>query len=170
MNYSRWNFVIAAGAGIGLVAAVMLAAQVPAYRAPRTADGKPNLNGIWQALNTADWDLQGHAAAKGPVSSLGAVFAVPPGLGVVEGDEIPYLPAAAVRKKENQANWVKLDPEIKCYLPGVPRATYLPYPFQIVQGPQNIMIAYEYASAVRIVNMGAPTKSPGDSWIGWSNG
>src|SRR5256885_6410132 len=111
--------------------------QAPAYRAPRTGDGKPNLNGIWQAMNTADWDLQGHAAAKGPVPALGAVFAVPPGLGVVEGDEIPYLPAAATRKKENQANWVKLDPEVKCYLPGVPRATYLPYPFQIVQSQQN---------------------------------
>jgi hypothetical protein len=64
--------------------------QAPAYRAPRTGDGKPNLNGIWQAMNTADWDLQGHAAAKGPVPALGAVFAVPPGLGVVEGDDIPY--------------------------------------------------------------------------------
>jgi hypothetical protein len=139
-------------------------------RAPRTADGKPNLNGIWQALNTADWDLQGHAAAKGPAPLLGAVFAVPPGLGVVEGDEIPYLPAAATKKKQNQANWTTLDPEVKCYLPGVPRATYLPYPFQIVQSPQNILISYEYAGAVRVINMGAPTKAPGDSWMGWSNG
>src|SRR5581483_5501256 len=82
--------------------------QGTAYRAPRTADGKPNLNGIWQALNSANWDLQGHAAAKGPVPMLGAVFAIPPGLGVVEGDEIPYLPAALTKKKENQANWFKL--------------------------------------------------------------
>src|SRR5215831_8610552 len=73
--------------------------QVPAYRAPRTADGKPNLNGIWQALNTADWDLQGHAAAKGPVPTLGAVFSVPPGLGYVDGNEIPYLPTAAAKMK-----------------------------------------------------------------------
>jgi hypothetical protein len=145
-------------------------AQVPAYRAPRTADGKPNLNGIWQALNTADWDLQGHAAAKGPVPSLGAVFAVPPGLGVVEGDEIPYLPAAAAKRKANQASWTTLDPEIKCYLPGVPRATYQPHPFQIVQSQQNILISYEYAAAVRVINMGTPTKAPGDSWMGWSNG
>jgi hypothetical protein len=65
---------------------------------------------------------------------------------------------------------VKLDPEVKCYLPGVPRATYLSYPFQIVQSPQNILIAYEYAGAVRVINMGAPTKAPGDSWMGWSNG
>ena len=109
-------------AGIVLLAAMLGAAQAPAYRAPRTADGKPNLNGIWQAVNTADWDLQGHAAAMGPVASLGAVFAKPPGLGVVEGDEIPYLSAMAAKKKENQANWIKLDPEVKCYLPGVPRA------------------------------------------------
>src|SRR6266850_1178922 len=156
--------------GIVLLTAMPGAAQAPAYRAPRTADGRPNLNGIWQALNTADWDLQGHAAGKGPVPVLGAVFSVPPGLGVVEGEEIPYLPAAAPKKKENQANWVKLDPEVKCYLPGVPRATYLPYPFQIVQSRQNILISYEYAGAVRIINMGAPTKAPGDSWMGWSNG
>jgi hypothetical protein len=153
-----------------LLAAMQGAAQAPAYRAPRTADGKPNLNGIWQALNTANWDLQGHAAAQGPVPSLGAVFSVPPGLGVVEGDEIPYLPAAVAKKKSNQASWTTLDPEVKCYLPGVPRATYLPHPFQIVQSQQNILINYEYADAVRIINMGAPTKAPGDSWMGWSNG
>jgi len=159
--------VVAAGL---LLAATHTAAQTSAYRAPRTADGKPNLNGIWQALNTADWDLQGHAAAKGPAPLLGAVFAIPPGLSVVEGNEIPYLPAAAAKKKQNQANWTTLDPEAKCYLPGVPRATYLPYPFQIVQSPQNILMAYEYAGAVRVINMGAPTKAPGDSWMGWSNG
>src|ERR1041385_4514356 len=150
--------------------AVVGSAQTPAYRAPRTADGKPDLNGIWQALNEADWDLQGHAASQGPVSSLGSVFSVPPRLGVVDGNEIPYLPAAAAKKKENQSNWVKLDPEVKCSLPGVPRATYLPYPFQIVQSQQNIMMAYEYAGAIRVINMGPPTKAPADSWMGWSNG
>ena len=112
--------------GVLLLAATSAVAQAPAYRAPRTADGKPNVSGVWQALNSANWDLQGHAAAAGPVPSLGAVFSKPPGLGVVEGDEIPYLPAAATKKKENQANWVMLDPEVKCYLPGVPRAAYLP--------------------------------------------
>src|SRR5215470_5503938 len=169
-NESRSAMIASFAVVIVLLAAVLAFAQTPAYRAPRTADGKPNLNGIWQALNTANWDLLGHTAAKGPVSSLGAVFSIPPGLGVVEGDEIPYLPAAAAKKKENEANWLKLDPEVKCYLPGVPRATYLPYPFQIVQSQQNIMIAYEYAGAVRVINMGAPTKAPGDSWMGWSNG
>src|SRR5438034_3364500 len=158
MSKSR-NATIVALAAIILFSVVAIStAQAPAYRAPRTADGKPNLNGIWQAMNTANWNLQGHAAAQGPVYSLGAAFSVPPGLGVIEGDEIPYLPAAVAKKKENQANWVKLDPEAKCYLPGVPRAAYLPYPFQIVQGPQNIMMAYQFAGAVRIINMGAPTK------------
>src|SRR4030095_725696 len=161
--------VVIVGACIA-VAVALVSAQAPSYRAPRTADGKPNLNGIWQALNTADWDLEGHVAGQGPVPSLGAVFSLPPGVGGVEGEEIPYLPEAAAKKKENQANWVKLDPEVKCYLPGVPRATYLPYPFQIVQSQQDILIAYEYAGAVRVINMGAPTKAPGDSWMGWSNG
>jgi len=157
-------------AGVLSAAAMPALGQTPAYRAPRTAEGKPNLNGIWQANNTADWNLQGHAAGRGPVDTLGAVFAIPPGLSVVEGDEIPYLPAAALKQKENRASWVKLDPEVKCYLPGVPRATYLPYPFQIIQSRENIMMAYEYAGAVRIINMGAPTKAPADSWMGWSNG
>jgi hypothetical protein len=159
-----------AAASVLALAATSAAGQAPAYRAPRTADGKPDLTGIWQALNSANWDLQGHAAAMGPAPSLGAVFAKPPGLGVVEGDEIPYLPAATAKKKENQANWAKLDPEAKCYLPGVPRATYLPHPFQIVQSQNVIIITYEYAGAVRVVNMGAPTKPPAESWMGWSNG
>ena len=156
--------------GVFSLAAMSAAGQAQAYRAPRTADGKPNLNGIWQALISANWDLEGHAAAAGPAPSLGAVFTKPPGLGVVEGDEIPYLPAAAAKKKANQANWLTLDPEVKCYLPGVPRATYLPYPFQIVQSRNGVLIAYEYAGAVRVINMGAPTKAPADSWMGWSNG
>jgi len=156
--------------GFVCLAATSAVGQTPTYRAPRTAGGKPDLNGIWQALNTANWDLQGHAAGAGPVPSLGAVFATPPGLGVVEGDEIPYLPQAAAKKKQNQASWVMLDPEVKCYLPGVPRATYLPYPFQIVQSQNVIMISYEYAGAVRVINMQAPTKAPAESWMGWSNG
>lgn len=158
---------------VGLVVcsyASPLSAQTPAYRAPRTADGKPNLNGIWQAINTANWDIQSHTAAAGPVSSLGAAFYAPSGLGIVEGEEIPYLPTAVAKKKENAANWMKLDPEIKCYMPGVPRATYMPYPFQIVQSAKNILITYQFAGAVRDINMGTPTKAPADSWMGWSNG
>src|SRR3979490_2958670 len=94
-------------------------AQAPAYRAPRTKDGKPNLNGIWQAVNEANWDLEGHSAAPGPVWQLGAAFSVPPGSGVVEGGSIPYKPEALQKKKGNFADRMNLAPEIKCYLPGV---------------------------------------------------
>ena len=142
-----------------------------ASRAPRNAwDGKPNMNGVWQAINTANWDLQDHAAAPGPFYQLGAIGAVPPGQTVVEGGDIPYLPAAAEQKRKNYINRLTEDPEVKCYLPGMPRATYMPYPFQIVQSPKNILFAYEYASANRVVNMDKPTEAPVDSWMGWSNG
>ena len=136
---------------------------------PRGPDGKPNLNGIWQAANTANWDVLTHAAAAGP-PMLGVLGAIPPGMGVVEGDEIPYLPAALAKKQANFAKRWTEDPEVKCYLPGVPRAAYMPYPFQIFQGSPTMLIAYQYAGASRIINMGKPTEAPSDSWMGWSNG
>jgi hypothetical protein len=158
--------------------------QGTAYRAPRTADGKPDLNGVWQSLNEANYDIQAHMARPAmavrpgpygpvpalPVLALGAVGAVPPGMGVVEGNEIPYLPAALAKKKENQDKWITLDPEIKCYLPGVPRATYMPYPFQIFQSSKAIFIAYEYAGAVRNIYLTDPGPPPIDSWMGQSVG
>jgi hypothetical protein len=137
---------------------------------PRGADGHPNLNGIWQTLNSANWDIQEHAARPGPVVALGAVGAVPPGLGVVEGNELPYLPAAAAKKKENFENRLTADPEIKCYMPGVPRATYMPYPFQIVQTPKYVLMAYEYAGANRTIFMEKVAPAPADSWMGHSVG
>lgn len=139
----------------------------------RTPDGRPDMNGIWQTVNTANWDVQGHTARQGPVLELGAAFSVPAGLGVVEGNEIPYQPWAATKKKENAANWMTLDPEIKCFLPGVPRATYLPYPFQIVQTPTFVLIAYEFASASRWIAMNRAARDEGpavDSWMGRSRG
>jgi hypothetical protein len=149
--------------------AVLTEAQT--YQAPRTPDGKPDLNGIWQAMNTANWNIQDHPASAGPVIALGAAFSIPAGRGVVEGNEIPYTPAALKRKMENQANWLERDPEIKCFMPGVPRATYMPYPFQIVQTPNHILMAYEFASASRIVYMDPNTEgSPADAWMGWSRG
>ncbi len=151
-------------------AAIPMGAQTPAYKPARTADGKPDLNGIWEAMSTANWDIQAHAPPPGPVTSLAADFAVPPGIGIVEGNEIPYLPAAAEQKKKNFANRFVDDPEIKCYLPGVPRATYMPYPFQIIQSQKNIMFSYEYDGAVRVIDMGTPTPAPVDSWMGWSSG
>jgi hypothetical protein len=152
------------------LAVIPAVSQDPAYKAPRTADGKPDLNGIWQALNEANWDIRAHPAAPGPLPTLGAEFAIAPGIGIVEGGEIPYKPEPAAKQKENFANRLKLDPEVKCYMPGVPRANYMPYPFQIIQSQRFIMIAYEYAGAVRIINMENHQEAPVDSWMGWSNG
>jgi hypothetical protein len=153
-----------------LLAVLTASAQAPAYRAPRGPDGKPNLNGIWQAMNTANWDVEAHSAAPSPVRELGASGAVPAGLGVVEGGAIPYRPEALAKKKENFANRLKLDPEIKCYLPGVPRATYTSFPFQIIQSQKHVMIVHEYAGAVRTIYMDDHMPAPADSWMGWSNG
>jgi hypothetical protein len=163
---------IAAAIAAGLPALVVTraGAQTTTYRAPRAPDGKPNLNGIWQAINTAHWDIEAHPAGPSVVRELGAAAAVPGGLGVVEGGEIPYRPEALARKKENLANRLKLDPEIKCYLPGVPRGVYMPFPFQIIQSPKHIMMIHEYAGAVRTVYMDNHTEAPADSWMGWSNG
>jgi hypothetical protein len=105
-----------------------------------------------------------------PVLALGAVGAVPPGLGVVEGGAIPYLPEAARRKQDNAEHWLERDPEIKCYLPGVPRATYMPYPFQIVQNAGAVFVAYEYAGTTRNIYMSNPGPPPVDSWMGQSVG
>jgi hypothetical protein len=177
------KFAAAAGAVIAL-AAIPLAGQTAASRAPRAAGGHPDLNGVWQVLNEANYDLEGHSARPAmatrpgpygpvpaaPVLALGAVGAVPPSLGVVEGGEIPYKPEALAQKKQNQENWLKGDPEIKCYLPGVPRATYIPQPFQILQSPTQIFIAYQYAGAVRNIYLKDPGPAPVDFWMGQSVG
>lgn len=167
----------------GESAAETSSASEEAYRAPRAADGvHPDLNGIWQALNEAHYDLEIHMARPamalrdgpaGPIPAkevlkLGAVGAVPPGMGVVEGGKIPYTPEALAIKQENQRNWLERDPEIKCYLPGVPRATYMPQPFQIFQGDGSFFIAYQYAGAVRDIFTVDPGPAPVDSWMGQS--
>jgi hypothetical protein len=137
---------------------------------PRTSAGKPNLNGIWQVLNEANWNLEAHIATQGPVESLGAIGAVAPGAGVVVGGRIPYLPAAREQRQKNFVNRRTEDPEAKCFMPGVPRATYIPHPFQIVQGDGDIMMLYQFAGAVRTINMGKHTAAPVDSYMGWNNG
>ena len=162
---------VAVGAALVVVSATLSTAQPSAYVTPRTADGKPDLNGIWQAVNTANWDLQDHQA-QGGLPQMGAIGAIPPGQGVVEGNEIPYKPAAAAKRRENFQKRFTDDPEVKCYLPGVPRATYLPYPFQIVQGTKQIMMVYGYADANRTIHMDKanPEPAPIDSWMGRSHG
>jgi hypothetical protein len=155
----------------------------PAYRAPRL-DGHPDLNGIWQAFVTANVDLEDHDARPGPHPELmGAYGAEPPGQSIIEGGRIPYQPSALARKKENydkrmtvdvsnDKSWHALgDPELKCYMPGVPRATYLPHPFQIVQGSSPyILISYSFASATRTIRMHWQERGPIDAWMGWSRG
>ncbi len=139
---------------------------------PRTLDGRPDLSGIWQALNRANFDLLAHEAGPGPIVAMGALGAIPGGLGVVEGNEIPYQPWAAAKQKENARSWLQLDPTVKCYLPGVPRATYMPFPFEVVQSAEHIMIGYEFASASRTVFLGSDARpeAGNDTWMGWSRG
>jgi hypothetical protein len=144
-------------------AAIVALAPTPAAgpSLPRTPDGKPELSGIWQAVNSAAWNILAHAANPD----------VPAGLGVVEGNEIPYVPAAAARQRENYANRATLDPETKCWLPGVPRATYMGFPFQIVQTPNQVSILYEYAHAVRNIYMNSThPEGPIEWWMGDSRG
>jgi hypothetical protein len=140
------------------------------YTAPRTASGQPDLNGFWQALNTAHWDLEPHTAAAGPVLQLGAAYAVPPGQGVVVDGPIPYRPDALAKKKQYAANALREDGEVKCYLPGVPRVMYMPYPVQIVQSDSTILMMSEFASAQRTIYVGGKSSPPADTWMGWSNG
>jgi hypothetical protein len=170
---SRLGHVAVAATAIA-IALFITADQVPGqtstYKAARGPDGKPNFNGIWQAINTAHWNVEAHPAAPGPMWQLGAQFAIPGGLSVVDGDTIPYKPEALKQRNENFAKRLDLDPEMRCYLPGVPRAMYMPYPFQIVQSPQHIMMAFEFNGAVRTIYMTNHVEAPADSWMGWSNG
>ena len=155
-------------------------ADFPAgYKAPRMADGKPDLNGVWEAFTTADWDIQDHPAAPGPHSAVMGVYgAQPAGLGIVEGNEIPYQPWALAKKKENFEKRMTADPfhldigdpGAKCYMAGVPRATYEPFPFHIIQSTSNILIGYEYADVGRIIHLDKMPPPPIDSWMGQSVG
>lgn len=138
------------------------AAGAKPYVPPRIADGKPDLNGIWQALSSAQWDLEDHPPQLG----------IPAGFGVIEGGVIPYQPSAAAQKKENFAKRATEDPVNKCFLPGVPRATYLPFPFEIAQTPAHIVIAYEYAHGLRNISLDGSPHLEGalDFWMGISRG
>jgi hypothetical protein len=153
-----------------LFAISALAQQSQGYRAPRTKDGKPNLNGIWQAVNEANWNIEAHNSEFGTVPMLGAINAVPPGPGIVDGGVLPYKPEALAKRKENFANRGKGDPEAKCYRLGVPRSMYAPYPFQILQSTEHIIMVFQFANALRTIYMTDHKPSPAESWMGWSNG
>ena len=176
---------VAVGVVVLVLALFVTTHPAAAQDVPRLSDGRPDMNGIWQVLNEANYDLEPHMARHslqlregpvGPVASIptlrmGAVGAVPGSLGViVGGGKIPYTPAARVLKEENAANWVDRDPEVKCYMPGVPRATYIPMPFQIIQSETDVFIAYQFAGAVRDIYLDNPGPSQVDSWMGWSVG
>src|SRR6266542_595859 len=135
----------------------------PAARTDRIA-GRPNLNGVWQAINTANWNLEDHSAAATAFAQLGALFAIPAGPSVIVDNNgtIPYTPDGLKKRQENRAGWPKSDPEAKCYMPGLPRATYMPYPFQIVQGTKDILFTYEYAGTNLPVHMNSQSESPVD--------
>ena len=140
--------------------AIRAAAQAPAT--PRAANRTPSLQGIWQVLNTAAWDIQDHAARLG----------VPAGQGIVDGNELPYQPAALAKKRANFESRATADPETKGYLPGVPRIMYMPFPFQIFQTPDQIVMVFEYDRGVRnIYTNGTPhPRGPLNWWLGDSRG
>jgi hypothetical protein len=170
----RATLLAAIAAGAAVITSLVPTQSASAADPPRPAKiaGKPNMNGVWQAITGAYWNLEDHSASGlSNFWQLGAIAAVPAGQSIVDGDgKIPYLPAALAQRDENRAGWPKTDPEAKCYMPGIPRATYMPYPFQIVQGDGDILFVYEFASANRIVHMSKHQEPPVDSWMGWSNG
>ncbi len=190
MRRSLTTVVVAlAAAALSAVLAVSLTRKSmgdrPAIK--RTIDGKPDFSGIWQALNEANWDLQAHDARPGmvtqpgvypydyarvpaaPVLALGAAAGVPGSIGVVQGDgQIPYTPEAAKIKQENGEHWIDRDPELKCYLPGIPRAMYMPYPFEIVQSTNKIQMAYEFTSTARTIHLDNVEPPPDDTYMGHS--
>ena len=153
-------------------------AQTQGAAIPRnTWDKKPDLNGIWQAVNTADWDLETHAGGPSSVPVIGVWGARLPGQSVVEGGTIPYKPEALAKRDANRRNALpgkmgrdtNADPELNCFLPGIPRAAYLPHPFQIIQSPNRMWMVYEYSYARREIFMNGKKEAPIDSWMGWAN-
>ncbi len=161
-----------------LLAAVLVLASVSGglaqdagYQAPKTPDGDPDLNGIWQAMNSAHWDLEAHQARRTPAPEVGALGAIPAGLSVVGGGTIPYQEWALERRNANRADWLRLDPAVKCFMPGIPRANYMPLPFQIVQTPKAVFFGYEWGGNSRVVRLDRPgTRAALPSWMGHSLG
>ena len=135
--------------------------QASSYRAPRTSDGNPDLQGLWQVLNTADYNIQTHEARQG----------VPAGLGVVVDEEIPYLPAALAQKQTNFEAGATADPAAQCFFPGTPRIMYMPYPFRIVQTTDFVELFFEFGHHTRIIyTNGVPHHEEIPIWMGDSRG
>ena len=168
--HNRFIRAIVTAATILLAASTTRAQQLDR---PATIDGHPNFNGIWQALNTAYWNLEGHSVEGFGKDfwRLGAVGVVPAGVSVLRGGgAIPYLPEALKKRDENRSRWPEADPEAKCYMLGVPRVTYQNFPFQIFQGDGDLLMVYPFAATNRIIYMKDHSELPVDSWMGKSNG
>lgn len=146
---------------LAFIAALPLVAVAQDYEVPRTMNGQPDLQGIWQALNTAVWNIQDHSSEWG----------VPAGQGVVVGNEIPYQPWALEQRQANFENRLTEDPEANCKMVGVPRITYMPYPFQIFQTPDQIVMTYEWVHTIRNIFMsGEHPEGPIQWYMGDSRG
>jgi hypothetical protein len=157
--------------GAILMTALMASARAQAVKRPDTIEGHPNFNGVWQALNTAYWNLEAHSAeGLSDFWGLGAIASIPAGKSVVRGGTIPYLPQALEQRNKNRANWPTADPEAKCYMLGVPRVTYHNMPFQIFQGNGDMLMVYPFAATNRIIHMNDPSEQPVDTWMGKSGG
>jgi hypothetical protein len=149
------------------------AASAQQRNRPATISGHPNFNGVWQALNTAYWNLEGHSVEgfRKEFWKLGAIGVIPAGQSVLKGGgKIPYLPEALKKRDENRAHWPEADPEAKCYMLGVPRVTYQNFPFQIFQGDGDLLMVYPFAATNRIIYMKDHSELPVDSWMGKSSG
>jgi len=161
-----------------ILAAAMMWAGATAVQAqkldrPATIAGHPNLNGIWQAMNTAYWNLEAHSVDGYGKDfwQLGAIGVIPAGQSVLKGGgKIPYLPAALKKRDENRSKWPEADPEAKCYMLGIPRATYQNRPFQIFQGDGDLLMVYPFAAMNRVIYMKDHSEAPVDSWMGKSSG
>lgn len=169
-----YSHAVRLGAAVTLAACAALlplSSQAQSADIPRTVDGKPDFNGLWQSIGNHDWGIEPHNARMSPDYRWAAAGATPAGSGIVEGGRIPYTAQARAQQQENQDNWLTRDPTVKCYMPGVPRANYMPFPFHIVQSPEHLIMAYEFASANRIVYMDRPDfEAPVPSWMGHSLG
>jgi hypothetical protein len=159
-----------------VTAAVVLAASAAHAQQPNRPakiSGHPNFNGIWQALNTANWNLEGHPVEglSRDFWQLGAIGVIPAGQSVLRGGgTIPYLPEALKKRDENRSHWPAADPEAKCYMLGVPRVTYQNFPFQIFEAEGDLLMVYPFAATNRIIYMKDHSDLPVDSWMGKSNG
>ena len=166
---NRWTRALVSAAALSLAAGAVRAQQPPDR--PARIAGHPNVSGIWQAVNQANWNLESHSAEDlkdfGP---LGAIAAIPAGRSVVREGTIPYRPEALARRNENRAQWPAADPEARCYMLGVPRVTYHNLPFQIFQGDGDLLFVYPFAAANRIIHLTDRSELPVDSWMGKSDG